>query len=67
MPPSSWVVAGPETKELLGVCLKKLKGLAKVKLTDARFIWTEPHSRRIRAKLTVQGEYQGAIMQHAFE
>lgn len=67
MPPSSWVVAGPETKELLGVCLKKLKGLAKVKLTDARFIWTEPHSRRIRVKLTVQGEYQGAIMQHAFE
>lgn len=27
-----------------------------MKLIDAGFLYTEPHSRRIRIKLTVQGE-----------
>jgi hypothetical protein len=31
---------------LQALCLKKIKGLdKKVKLVDASFIWTEPHSR----------------------
>jgi len=33
-----------------------MKGLKKVKLLDAKFIWTEPHSRRIKLKLTIQQE-----------
>ncbi len=37
-----------------------------MKLVDAGFIWTEPHSRRLRVKLTVQGEvFNGAILQQA--
>jgi nonsense-mediated mRNA decay protein 3 len=36
--------------------LKKLKGLAKVRLTDARFIWTEPHSKRLKVAMTIQKE-----------
>jgi len=36
--------------------LKKLKGLNKVKLVDASWVWTEPHSRRLKVKLTVQKE-----------
>lgn len=31
---------------------------------DAGFIWTEPHSMRLKVKLTVQGEVlNGAILQ----
>ena len=38
-----------------------------VKLVDAGFVWTEPHSRRIKVKLTVQAEVlNGAILQQTF-
>ncbi len=37
---------------------------SQVKLVDAGFIWTEPHSMRLKVKLTVQGEVlNGAILQ----
>jgi nonsense-mediated mRNA decay protein 3 len=32
-----------ESKELLTYCIKRVRGLQKVKLVDAAFIWTEPH------------------------
>ncbi|KAF1955837.1 NMD3-domain-containing protein [Byssothecium circinans] len=67
-PPTSWVVAPPESRELLALCLKKLRGLNKLRIIDASFIWTEPHSRRIKVKITVQQEIgDGAIMQQSFE
>ncbi len=37
-PPNSWVPARLESRELLAICLKKLKGLNKVRLIDAGFI-----------------------------
>jgi len=55
-PPGIWTIAQPESPELLSICLKKLKGLNKVRLTDARFIWTEPHSKRLRVAVTIQKE-----------
>ncbi|CAG8499045.1 5817_t:CDS:2 [Funneliformis mosseae] len=55
-PPNIWVLAALESRELLALCLKKLKGLNKVRLIDAGFIWTEPHSKRIKVKLTIQKE-----------
>ncbi|CAB3222820.1 unnamed protein product [Arctia plantaginis] len=55
-PPSEWVVAPLESRELLALCLKKIKGLNRVKLVDAGFVYTEPHSKRIKVKLTIQGE-----------
>ena len=55
-PPATWTRAELESRELLAVCLRKLKGLAKVRLIDAGFIWTEPHSKRLRVKLTIQKE-----------
>jgi hypothetical protein len=55
-PPTTWTIAEPESRELLAICLKKLKGLNKVRLVDAGFIWTEPHSKRLRVKLTIQKE-----------
>ncbi|KAF2723855.1 nonsense-mediated mRNA decay protein 3 [Polychaeton citri CBS 116435] len=67
-PPSQWVVAAPESRELLALCLRKLKGLHKTRIIDASFIWTEPHSRRIKLKVTVQQEaFQGTILQQTFE
>ena len=67
-PPTSWVVAAPESRELLALCLRKLRGLNKLRIIDASFIWTEPHSRRIKVKITVQQEInEGAIMQQSFE
>lgn len=67
-----WVPCEPESRELLGICLKKIKGLNKVKLVDANFvsahyivklvcflapqIWQAPTSKRMKVKLTVQKE-----------
>lgn len=66
-PPKAWTRAELESKELLTFCLKKVKGLAKVKLIDAGFIWTEPHSRRLKVKVTIQKEVlNGAILQQTF-
>ena len=63
-----WVALQLESREMLAFCLKKVKGLHKdVKLVDASFVWTEPHSKRIKVKLTVQKEvFSSAILQQAF-
>ena len=66
-PPGQWMKCALESRELLGLCLKRLKGLNKVRLVDAGFIWTEPHSKRIKVKLTVQAEVLGgAVLQQVF-
>jgi len=63
-----WVKAELESPELLTLCLKKLRGLSKVKLIDAGFIWTEPHSKRLILKLTIQGNAIGkSILQKKFQ
>lgn len=66
-PPKAWTTCQPESKELMQICLKRIKGLNKVKLIDASFIWTEPHSKRLKLKLTIQKEvYSGVILQQVF-
>lgn len=68
LPPQSWVSAQPESRELLALCLKKLRGLNKVRIVDASFIWTEAHSRRVKVKLTVQDSVaEGVLLQQSFE
>lgn len=62
-PPTSWAAAELESRQLLGICLKRVKGLTKMHLVDAGFIWTEPHSKRIKVKLTVQKDVGGAVLQ----
>ncbi|KAF8842462.1 NMD3-domain-containing protein [Paxillus ammoniavirescens] len=67
-PPSAWTLARPESQELLAICLKRLKGLSKVRLTEAHFIWTEPHSKRLRVSLTIQKEVlTSTILEQVFE
>jgi nonsense-mediated mRNA decay protein 3 len=42
--------------------------LSKVRIIDASFIWTEPHSRRIKVKITVQEDaFQDTIVQQTFD
>ncbi|KAL7677344.1 hypothetical protein ACOME3_003580 [Neoechinorhynchus agilis] len=53
-PPNTWIDAALESPRLLGICLKRLPGLSKVRLVDAKFVWTEPHSRRLNVRLVVQ-------------
>jgi len=65
-PPTTWIGCALESRELLALCLKKLKGLNKVRLVDASFIWTESHSKRIKVNITIQGEAFGTILQQQF-
>lgn len=61
-----WMECERESRELLYMCLKKIPGLSKVKLIDAAWIWTEPHSRRLKIKLTIQKEVMNsAVLQQA--
>ncbi len=55
-PPSQWLRAAPESRELLALCLRRLRGLSKLRVVDAGFLWTEPHSKRLKVKITVQQE-----------
>jgi len=60
-----WTHCEPESRELLGMCLKRIRGIGKdVRLVDAAFIWTEEHSKRIKVKVTVQKEIaSGSVLQ----
>ncbi|SBT31461.1 60S ribosomal export protein NMD3, putative (NMD3) [Plasmodium ovale wallikeri] len=51
-----WVYCELESKELLALCLKKVNKLKKLKILDAKFLYTESHSKRIKIHLTVQEE-----------
>ncbi|ETO26407.1 hypothetical protein RFI_10732, partial [Reticulomyxa filosa] len=62
-----YIEAQLESPQLLELCLKKIRGLGKVNLVDAKFLWTEPHSKRLRVELTIQKEvFNGAILQKKF-
>jgi nonsense-mediated mRNA decay protein 3 len=58
----------------MALCLANVSGLKKtkhsgekVRLVDAKWIWTEPHSMRLKVQLTVQKEVQtGTILQQSF-
>lgn len=41
---------------MLALLLKKIKGLSRAKIIGASFIWTEPHSKRIKLKVTIEKE-----------
>lgn len=62
----SWLACDWESAELMALCLKSVHGLSKAKLMDAGFIWTEPHSKRVKVKLTLQREVLNhAVIQNA--
>ena len=66
-PPRTWIKAELESKELLTFCVKRLKNMNKIRLIDAAFVWTEPHSKRVKVKLKIQKEIMnGAIMEQSY-
>ena len=69
-----WMSCGLESRELMALCLSNVSGLKAAKgsgqtihLIDAAWIWTEPHSMRLKVRLTIQKEVQtGTILQQSF-
>ncbi|CAL6107256.1 Nonsense-mediated_mRNA decay protein 3 [Hexamita inflata] len=51
-----FVPAELESPQLMGLCLKRIKGLKNCKILDAKFLWTEPHSRRVKVRMLLQKE-----------
>ncbi|GFE54120.1 nonsense-mediated mRNA decay related protein, putative [Babesia ovis] len=51
-----WLKCDLESKELLSICLKKIKGLENMKIINAAFSFTEPHSKQLKVKICVQKE-----------
>lgn len=63
-----WTLCERESKELLAICLKHINGLKKLRLIDAKFLWTEPHSRRTKLAVTVQKDISKDLtLQQTFE
>ncbi|MGV2435047.1 MAG UNVERIFIED_CONTAM: 60S ribosomal export protein NMD3 [Anaerolineae bacterium] len=69
---NKWIACDLESRELMALCLSNVSGLGKksankVRLVDAGWIWTEPHSMRLKVRLTIQKEVQeGTILQQSF-
>ncbi|CAJ1350962.1 unnamed protein product, partial [Effrenium voratum] len=66
-PGGGWAVADMESRELLAICLKSIKGIGKhLQLVNASFIWTEPHSKELKVKLELQQEAMvGVVVRQA--
>jgi nonsense-mediated mRNA decay protein 3 len=65
---TGWVRCQMESSDMMTLCLGKIKGLNKsVKILDSSFVWTEPHSKRIKVKLSIQKEVlNGIVVQKTF-
>jgi len=69
-----WMGCELESRELMALCLANVSGLksknkgeTRPRLVDASWIWTEPHSMRLKVRLAVQKEVQsGTILQQSF-
>ena len=64
---TTWFYCEPESRELMTYLIKRVKGLNKLKLVNASYIWTEEHSKRLKIKLTVEKEvFKDTVMQQDF-
>ena len=61
-----WIKCEKESEEMMNLCLSKIKGLNKIKVIDSSFIWTEPHSKIIKIKLTIQKEIDKILVSTSF-
>ncbi len=68
-PPKAWIFAERESQQLLGLCLARVRpSLRNVRLINADFIWTEPHSRRLLLKILIQKEIMtGVVLEQELE
>lgn len=63
-PPYQWTTCSLESRELLALLLRKLN--LKQRLIDACFLWTEPHSKRLKVKLTIQQPVLNVVLEQVF-
>ncbi|ELP92937.1 nonsense-mediated mRNA decay protein, putative [Entamoeba invadens IP1] len=64
---TTWFYCEPESKELMTYLVKRVKGVNKLKLLNASYIWTEEHSKRLKIKLTVEKEvFKNTLIQQDF-
>mmetsp|Transcript_18278 Transcript_18278/g.25358 ORF Transcript_18278/g.25358 Transcript_18278/m.25358 type:complete len:633 (+) Transcript_18278:85-1983(+) len=70
---SKWIACELESRDLMALCLSNVSGLKnakhdkEIRLVDAAWIWTEPHSMRLKVRLTIQREvHAGTILQQSF-
>ena len=49
-----WIKCELESSDMMNLCLSKIKGLNKAQIVDSAFVWTEPHSKLIKVKITIQ-------------
>lgn len=61
-----WVNCELESKDMMSLCLSKIKGLNKAKIIDSSFVWTEPHSKTIKVKVTIQKDMEKTIVTSSF-
>lgn len=60
--PTQWANYELESPELLQLCLKTVPALKHYHLVDARFVWREPHSKRIEIRVLLEKEAFDDIM-----
>lgn len=55
-PPTTWIKAHLGSTQLLQICVNRVKKNVNkfLRLVDAAFVWTEPHSKRIKVNMTVE-------------
>ena len=51
-----WIRHDFESNGLMSLCLKKIPALERAKILDARWIWTEPHSKRLKVCVDIEKE-----------
>ena len=61
-----WIKIERESQDMMNLCLSKIKGLNKVQVIDSSFVWTEPHSKEIKIKLTIQKELNKSLISTSF-
>ena len=61
-----WMKIEKESQDMMNLCLSKIKGLNKVQLIDSSFVWTEPHSKEIKIKITIQKEINKSLISTSF-
>ena len=61
-----WIKVERESQDMMNLCLSKIKGLNKVQVIDSSFVWTEPHSKEIKVKITIQKELNKSLISTSF-
>lgn len=61
--PTTWAKYQLESHDLLQMCIKKISVAKGMRIVDAKFVWTEPHSKRIKLNVTFENEtFEGTVM-----